>query len=71
MAMRILGRDFGSKPSVDRTAIDRERSGQLHGIEVGQTGDEQQATRHSMEAEMNAQRDRRTQVGSHDISATR
>lgn len=69
--MRILGRDFGRKPSVDRTAIDRDRSRQLHGLEVGQTGDEQQAIRHSMEAEMDAQRERRAQAGPSDISATR
>ena len=69
--MRILGRDFGRKLSVDRTAIDRDRSQQLHGLEVGQTGDEQQAIRHSMEAEMDAQRQRRTQAGPSDISATR
>ena len=51
---------FGKKraPSATTTA-DRARSGQLAGRETGQTTGEQAATRGRMEAEMDAQRQRR------------
>ena len=44
------------------TAADVARGQQLQGHEVGQTLDEQQATRGRMEAEMDAQRHKREQA---------
>ena len=58
--MGFLDRLFGKKGS--RSAAneeDRARSQKLAGRETGQTADEQTATRGRMEAEMDAQRERR------------
>jgi hypothetical protein len=72
MVMRILGRGFGRRPPVDHTtAADRDWSQRVRGVAVLQTADEQQVTRGRMEAELDAQRERRAQSSPADISATR
>lgn len=62
VVMRILGRGFGRKQPAHRaTAADREWSERVRGIAVLQSAAEQQATRGRMEAELDAQRQRRAQ----------
>ena len=67
--MGFLNRLFGKKPSASEAAdadrargqklADRARSEKLAGRETGQTADEQAGTRGRMEAELDAQRQRR------------
>ena len=60
--MSFLDRIFGKRRAgASNTDADRARSQQLAGRETGQTLDEQAATRGRMEAELDAQRDRRGQ----------
>lgn len=60
--MSFLDRLFGKKRATDDAAAeDLARSHQMAGHETGQTTDEQTATRGRMEAEMDAQRERRAQ----------
>lgn len=60
MSMGFLDRIFGKKRAVnDTTAIDRERGQRMAGRETGQTAGEQADTRGRMEAELDAQRERR------------
>jgi hypothetical protein len=62
MSMGFLDRIFGKRRAgAPTTDADRARSQQLAGRETGQTLDEQAATRGRMEAEMDAQRERRNQ----------
>lgn len=61
--MGFLDRLFGKKRGdSEATKADRARSGMLAGRETGQTTDEQAGTRGRMEAELNAQRERRDQA---------
>ena len=55
---RLFGKRSGGPSATD---ADRARSQQLAGRETGQTADEQSATRGRMEAELDAQRERRNQ----------
>jgi len=58
--MGFLSRLFGKKSSdSEKGAEDRARSQSMAGRETGQTADQQAATRGRMEAEMDAQRERR------------
>ena len=58
--MNVFKRIFGKRSGAqDATAADRARSQQLAGRETGQTTGEQAATRGRMEAELDAQRERR------------
>jgi hypothetical protein len=60
--MGFLDRIFGKRRAgAATTDADRARGQQLAGRETGQTLDEQAATRSRMEAEMDAQRERRGQ----------
>ena len=55
---RIFGKQRATPSAID---ADRVRSQQLAGRETGQTTGEQAATRGRMEAELDAQRERRNQ----------
>ena len=65
--MGVLDRFFGKNRTAkkhaasEETAANRARGQQLSGRETGQTADEQAGTRRRMEAEMDAQRQRRDQ----------
>ena len=60
--MNIFKRLFGRQRATSSTTdADRARSQQLAGRETGQTTGEQAATRGRMEAELDAQRERRNQ----------
>ena len=70
--MGFLNRLFGKKPGASEAAdadrargqklADRARSEKLAGRETGQTADQQAGTRGRMEAELDAQRERRNQT---------
>ena len=61
--MGFLDRLFGKKRTQsEATTADQARSRKLAGRETGQTTDEQAGTRGRMEAELNAQRERRGQA---------
>ena len=70
--MGFLSRLFGKKPSSSEAAdadrargqklADRTRQAKIAGRETGQTADEQAGTRGRMEAELDAQRQRRDQT---------
>jgi hypothetical protein len=60
--MGLIGRFFSQRRAGrEAVAADVARSRILSGQAVGQTGDEQMATRSRMEAELDAQRTRREQ----------
>ena len=60
--MDFFKRIFGKRRETPVTTdADRARSQRLAGRETGQTAEEQATTRGRMEAEMDAQRDRRNQ----------
>ena len=59
--MGFFKRLFGKKPAESEAlAADRARGQRLAGRETGQSADEQAGTRGRMEAELDAQRERRT-----------
>ncbi len=60
---RLVGKGRAAKKQAAReaTALDRARGQRLAGRETGQTTDEQAGTRGRMEAELDAQRQRRNQ----------
>ena len=61
--MGFLSRLFKKQPTTSATATaDRTRSQQLVGRETGQTADQQAGARSRMEAELDAQRQRRDQT---------
>lgn len=67
LAMGWLDRLFGRKrTSASSPAVADPRRQDIVGREPGQSSDEQAATRQRMEAEMNAQRERRTAPPSAD-----
>ncbi len=60
--MGLLGRIFGRKPPIDeRLTADEARQARVPGRVEIQSVEEQQGTRQRMEAEMDAQRERRAQ----------
>jgi hypothetical protein len=62
MSMGFFDRIFRRRGTSDSTTeADRARGQRLAGRETGQTADEQAATRGRMEAELDAQRERRNQ----------
>jgi hypothetical protein len=70
--MGLLGRIMGRGRSLDSTsAADREWSERVRGVAALQTPDEQLATRQGMEAELDAQRKRRSDDASPDIATVR
>lgn len=65
--MGLLDRFFGKRRAEhEAAAADRARGQKLAGRETGQTKDEQAGTRNRMEAEMDAQRQRRDQASKKD-----
>ena len=65
--MDFFRRLFGKKPAErEAAAADRARGQRLAGRETGQSADEQAGTRGRMEAELDAQRERRQQPPTSD-----